>query len=154
MIQIKTKYFKTKTFLTMLCRIKNTLVLILKLNGEQTRFLNSFLWHTACMSRMTKGLTVRSCLYPGHCDSGRSRSGHVAVGRASLHQVPGVGHEHATVGSKHEVLSQGIHQHDDHPFEQRFGESSRVGSPTCKVEARRQKCFVLVFLFCFFTWFV
>lgn len=97
---------------------------------------------THCMHEQDdkEGLTVRSCLYPGHCDSRRSRSGHVAVGRASLHQVPGVGHEHATVGSKHEVLSQGIHQHDDHPFEQRFGESSRVGSATCKVEARSEKC--------------
>lgn len=85
----------------------------------------------------TTDLTVRSYLYPGHGDSGRSRFGDVAVGRASLHQVPGVGHVHATAGSKHKVLSQGIHQHDDHPFKKRLGESSGVGSATCNIEARR-----------------
>lgn len=84
-----------------------------------------------------EGPAVSYYLYPGHGDGGRSGFGHVAVGRASLHQVPGVGHVQAAAGSEHKVLSQGIHQHNDHSFEKRLGQSSGVGSATCNIEARR-----------------
>lgn len=76
---------------------------------------------------------MRCYLDPGHGDSGRSRFSHVTVGRASLHQVPGVGHVHAPARSKHKVLSQGIHQHDDHPFKKGLRESSGVGSTACDI---------------------
>lgn len=53
--------------------------------------------------------SVTPHLDPGHGDGGGSGLGHKAERWAPLHQVFGVGHEHATIWSKHEVLSEGIH---------------------------------------------
>ena len=40
--------------------------------------------------------------------------------------MSGVGHVHATIGSEHKVLPQGIHQHYHHPLKQRLGQARGV----------------------------
>ena len=58
-----------------------------------------------------------------HGDCGGSRLRHEAVRGPPFHEVPCVGHVPPSVGPKHKVLSECVHQHDDHPLEQRVREA-------------------------------
>lgn len=76
---------------------------------------------------------MTSYLDPWHGDCGRSCFSYKAVWWASFNHMSGVGHVHATTGSKHKVLPQGIHEHYNHPFEQGVGEARGIRRAPCNV---------------------
>lgn len=49
-----------------------------------------------------------------------------------------VGQKHGSIGTKHKVLPEGVHQHDNHPFEQGLGGARRVRGASCKYMGQRE----------------